>query len=113
MKIDHVVPKPHSRLQFSLRFRKFVPKENGCYILTTFDNQVLYFGLTMNLYERFAQHWNTKSKREQTVAGRAFWFYYLICAEKDLARIERTWMNEYLELHGVLPILNRVYSPVR
>ena len=113
MKVDRLVPRAVARLQFSLRFRKFVPRDKGCYALATFDNHVLYVGLTENLHERFAQHCNTKSKREPTTIGRAFWFYYLVCAEKDLCRIERTWMNQYMEIHGILPILNRVNSPIR
>ena len=113
MRIDRLVPKAPHRIQFHLRFRKFVPREAGCYALATFDNQVVYVGLSDNLYERFAQHWDTKGKREPTTIGRAFWFYYLMCAQKDLCRIERTWMNQYLELHGMLPVLNKVNSPIR
>lgn len=113
MKVERLFPKTIHRLQFGLRFRKFVPREPGCYVLASFDDHVLYVGLTDNLFRRFAEHWDTKIKRAPTSVGRAFWFYYLKCAAKDLCRIERTWINQYVELHGVLPLLNKVNSPVR
>ena len=113
MKVDRLVPKTSHRLQFHLRFQKFIPGVPGCYALTSFDDYVLYVGLTKNLQRRFIQHWDSSAKRGATNFGRAFWFYFLSCAEKDLFRIERTWINEYMEIHGELPILNRVNSPVR
>lgn len=113
MKIQQLIPAVTQRIQFGLRFRKFVPRETGCYALTTFDNHILYVGLTDSLYRRFNEHWDSKDKRLPNKLGRAFWFYYLTCPEKVLCRIERTWMNQHVELHGVRPILNKVDSPVR
>jgi predicted GIY-YIG superfamily endonuclease len=112
MKVKQLVPAANKRVQFNLRFRKFVPQETGCYVLATFEDEVLYIGLTNNLYQRFFQHRDNKEKRNPVSARRAFWFYYLTCAEKEAYRIERTWLNEHVELHGSLPILNKINSPV-
>jgi predicted GIY-YIG superfamily endonuclease len=113
MKAKQLVPKVDNRVQFSLKYRKFVPKETGCYVLTAFDDEVLYIGLTDNLYRRFAEHRDNREKRDPTSRGVAFWFYYLACAEKEIYRIERSWLNQHVELHGELPVLNKVNSPVR
>jgi predicted GIY-YIG superfamily endonuclease len=113
MKVEQLIPQPAKRVQFSLKWRKFVPKETGCYILATFDDDVLYVGLSDNLNRRFGQHRDNKEKRKPTGQGRAFWFYYLRCDEKEMCRVERTWLNEHIEVHGELPVLNRVSSPVR
>lgn len=113
MKVNQLVPTVELRKQFNLKERKFVPKESGCYILATFDNEILYIGLTDNLNRRFAEHRNTKEKRHPTSQGKAFWFYYLTCKENETYRLERTWINIYTGFHGVLPVLNKVNSPIR
>jgi predicted GIY-YIG superfamily endonuclease len=113
MKVNQLIPVVENRVQFSFKAHKFVPAESGCYVLTNFDNEVLYIGLTDNLHRRFAEHRDTKEKRQETSQGTAFWFYYLPYEEKEVNRLERTWLNLYMESHGVLPILNKVYSPVR
>jgi hypothetical protein len=113
MNINLLIPKVDLRLQFSLGCHKFVPKEAGCYVLTTFDGTILYIGLTDNLYRRFSEHRNSKDKNHQTAHGTAFWFYYLICEESKINLIERTWLNSHATEAGLLPILNKVNSPVR
>lgn len=113
MKIQQLIPAVEKRFEFTLKFRKFVPQSIGCYVLTTFDGEILYIGLTDNLNRRFFEHRETKEKRTPTPNGKTFWFYCLTCEEKETFRIERTWLNQYLEVHGVLPVLNKIYSPVR
>lgn len=113
MKVSQLIPSVDNRHQFSLRFHKFIPDEAGCYVLATFDDEVLYVGLTDDLHRRFREHRDTKKKRDPTAHGRAFWFYYLTCETTETRRIERTWLNQHVELHGVLPVLNKCNSPVR
>jgi excinuclease UvrABC nuclease subunit len=113
MKVNQLVPTVELRVKFNFSDHKFVPKESGCYVLATFDNEVLYIGLTDNLNRRFAEHRDNKEKRQQTSQGSAFWFYYLLYNEKEIDRLERTWINIHTEIHGVMPILNKVNSPVR
>jgi len=113
MNVDELLPTISNRIQFSLRYRKFAPNTPGCYVLTTFDGNVLYVGLTNNLYRRFSQHRDVKEKCDATTQGIAFWFYYLPAAEKEIHRIERGWLNQYQAVHGEFPILNKVSSPVK
>lgn len=113
MNVDQLVPKVSDRTQFNLKHRKFVPKQAGCYVLTTFDGVVLYAGLTDNLNRRFGEHRDTKEKRASTAHGLAFWFYYLASEIGEINRIERAWLNHHVSLHETLPILNKVASPVR
>ncbi len=82
------------------------------YLITTFDDEILYIGLTDNLQRRFGEHSGNKEKNNSTKQGRAFWFYYMMCAEKELCKIERTWLNQYEIIHGNLPVLNKVSSPI-
>lgn len=113
MKVAQLIPSANERLQFNLKMLKFVPKVSGCYVLSTVDDDVLYVGLTDNLYRRFSEHRDNKEKNQQTAQGIAFWFYYIQCEKIEINRIERTWLNIHTEIHGVLPLLNKVYSPVR
>jgi hypothetical protein len=89
-----------------------VPADVGCYVLSTFENDVLYVGLTNNLQRRFSEHRDNAEKCEPTPLGMAFWFHFLTCADNETYRIERSWLNEYVELHGELPTLNKMNSPV-
>ena len=113
MRINQLVPQLDKQVEFSLRYRRFIPKEAGCYALAAYNDEVLYLGLTEDLHRRFAQHRNGKEKCSKTPQGTAFWFYYLTCPMKELNRIERSWLNQHEELHGVWPVLNKVFSPVR
>ncbi len=112
MTVNNLIPQPQSRVRFSLSNWKLVPKSSGCYALTTFDGVILYLGLSENLHRRFSEHRDTDAKRLPTQSGLATWFYYLLCDSEQLNRVERTWLNEYVTEHGVLPVLNKINSPV-
>ena len=112
MNVTELVPVVNCRVRFSLRYRKFVPNDAGCYALAAFNGDVLYVGLTDNLCRRFAQHRDSKVKRSETPRGGAFWFYYLTCGVKQTYCIERTWINQHVEFHGAFPVLNGINSPV-
>lgn len=112
MNVSELTPAVVKRVAFSLRERKFVPKEAGCYVLATFEGTILYVGLSVNLNDRFIAHRNNDEKREQTDFGRAFWFYYISLPEHDLTRVERSWQNQHMVQDAALPPLNRVASPI-
>ena len=109
MKISELSPRPMSKESFRRATMRFVSEHSGCYALTTFDEDILYVGLARNLRRRFGQHLDTPEKVVATEQGRAIWFFWLEC--KELERVERSWMNAYASRHGVLPVLNKVYSP--
>ena len=113
MNIQQLIPTVREKLQFTWEFHRFMPEISGCYVLTTFDGTVLYAGLTNNLKRRFGEHRDSDDKSGLTEQGRAFWFYYLPCAEVELNRTERSWLNQHITEHGALPILNKMNSPVR
>ncbi len=87
---------------------RFVPDESGCYVLATFDEDVLYVGLATNLSRRMGQHLDSPEKVNATSLGRAVWFFWVRCDE--LNKVERTWMNMYAQHHGTFPVLNKIYS---
>ena len=106
MKIGDLRPAVSLRERFHLSCRLLVPTDAGCYVLTSFDGEVLYVGLAKCLATRFEQHCNDGDKRRVVSGFKAAWFYYLRCSETELARLERGWMSEYLDVHGALPPLN-------
>jgi len=112
MKIDELIPKPTDKVQFKLSSFKTVPQENGSYVLTTFEDDILYIGLATNLYSRFQQHLDNPEKTNPTSEGKAIWFYFLTFDPKNLPKLERTWLNQFINKHGQLPILNKINSPV-
>ena len=112
MKIDELIPPPKDKVYFKLSSFKFIPKEAGCYVLTTFDNHILYIGLSDNLFERFQQHLGNSEKTNPTKEGKAIWFYYLRYDSRNLEKLERSWIIQYENIHGRLPILNDVSSPI-
>lgn len=112
MMVCQLIPRPEERLRFTLKSLKFAPASDGCYVLATFSGEILYVGLTDDLHRRFREHRDDSEKCKVTDVGAAFWFYYLLSTPAEVARIERTWMNEHMEAHGTLPVLNKAYSPV-
>ena len=112
MKVDELTPKPLDKVQFKLIAYKSVPKVNGCYVLTTFENDILYIGLAIDLHNRFKQHLDSPKKKNPTIDGKVIWFYYATFDPKNLPKLERTWLNQFTIAHGRRPILNKVDSPV-
>ena len=112
MKIEELIPQPKNKMQFKLASFKLVPKVAGCYLLTTFDHDILYIGLSENLYERFQQHLNNSEKTNPTIDGKAIWFYFTIYDPKNLPILERTWLNQFNNKHSRRPILNKADSPI-
>lgn len=112
MKIDELIPKPVEKVQFKLAYFKSVPHSNGCYILSTFENDILYIGLAINLNNRFKQHLENPEKTNPTLEGKAIWFYFTTFDPINLPKLERTWLNQFANVHGRLPILNKVNSPI-
>jgi len=112
MNVSDLSPAVSNKAQFTYEFHKFVPPAAGCYVLATFDGHILYVGLTDNLHRRFAEHRETKAKCALTSQGAAVWFYYLLMSKAEIHRTERTWLNSHADAHGVLPILNKINSPI-
>lgn len=110
MTIDKLVPLPTERATFKHSSLRFVPKVAGCYVLTTFDNVVLYIGQAASIRRRMNDHLNDPRKTELTPHGRAFFFYWL--EYNDVGKLERTWLNIHGEYEPRYPILNSVNSPV-
>lgn len=112
MKVSLLKPTLSSRVLFRRTSGLYLPANSGCYVLTTFDDSILYVGLTRNLRRRFENHLDTEQKVSPTVAGRAFWFLYLPCEENRLQLFERSWLEQYRNVEGILPIFNKISSPV-
>lgn len=112
MKINELIPLPKEKVSFKLASFKSVPNKTGCYVLTTFDDDILYIGLSDNLFNRFQQHLDNPDKTNPTKEGKAFWFYFADYDPKNLPKLERTWLNQFTSKHGRRPILNKVDSPV-
>jgi excinuclease UvrABC nuclease subunit len=113
MNVSQLTPLPKQQVVFSLASVKYLPNVAGCYVLTNFSGEILYVGLTINLFQRFKQHRETSGKCLPTNLGRAHWFYFVTAGETEINAIERGWQNQYSAIHGALPILNKIDSPVR
>jgi excinuclease UvrABC nuclease subunit len=112
MKIEDLSPFPTNKVRFNLGSFKIVPKRSGCYVLTSFDNNILYIGLAINLNSRLIQHLDSPDKTKPTIEGKAIWFYYLEYSDTNLPKLERSWLNQFSSIHGTRPILNKVDSPI-
>ena len=110
MNVQRLKPWPDHRENFRRDRQRFLPETAGCYVLATFQDVVLYVGLTKDLCRRFGNHLDDPKKTSMTKNGRAFFFYWIECS--DLEKVERTWQNECEIVDGSLPILNILKSPV-
>ena len=112
MNVNELIPKPAFKVQFKLSNYIFIPKEAGCYILATFDNDIIYVGASDSLFYRFQQHLNNAEKANPNHEGKAIWFYYKSYDSVNLPTLERTWINQFVMNHGKFPMLNKINSPV-
>jgi hypothetical protein len=112
MKIEELIPCPSIKFTFAYNAYKYVPKISGCYVLAAFDDNIIYIGLSNNLYKRFQQHLESHEKTGITQYGKAVWFYCLEFDANNLPKLERTWLNQYETIHGNKPILNNISSPL-
>lgn len=81
--------------------------------MCSFDEQVLYVGLTDDLKRRFDEHVADERKHVVVDDVRVFWFYWIPAPLTAIARIERGWQNQYAAQHGRLPPMNKIQSPIR
>ena len=109
MNIERLRPLPLFKEAFSLSREKYIIDKSGCYVLTTFPGTILYIGLAKNLRRRMHDHLNSPEKTNVTPLGRAIYFHWI--ESEALNKLERTWLNIHLENDGVLPIMNKIYSP--
>jgi len=109
MNVESLVPRPTGCEPFKRNRERFIPEKPGCYVLTTFTKEVLYVGLADNLRRRMNDHLDSPTKTGETKLGRAVLFHWI--ESVDTNKIERTWMNIHIQNEGILPLLNRMYSP--
>jgi hypothetical protein len=113
MKIEKLSPFPEDRELFAWSHHARVPAQAGCYVLTTFSGDVLYVGLAKsNIRDRMGAHLDTDEKRSLGTLGVAYWFYYLLGDSKEVAAIERGWINQSILETGLRPPLNKIDSPI-
>ncbi|MBX3491777.1 MAG: GIY-YIG nuclease family protein [Parvibaculum sp.] len=111
MIVDKLSPTPTQSETFRRSRLRFVPAVPGCYVLVTPSKEVLYLGLSKDLRSRMNSHLENEQKTAQTRIGRATLFYWF--ETTDMERVERSWMNVHFQHEGMLPILNRIYSPTQ
>ncbi len=112
MNISELSPLPNNKISFRLCEYSKIPKECGCYVLSSLEGEIFYIGLSNNIHRRFQEHLESSEKTSKTAFGKAIWFSYLLCDKLNLEKLERTWLNEYQAKHGKLPIWNKVQSPI-
>lgn len=109
MNVDKLIPATSQWEPFTLSKSKFIPNVAGCYVLTSFEEIVLYVGLATDLRRRFIQHLGNPEKKGVSGGGRATKFHWV--ETSDINRVERTWLNIHVHHEGRYPTLNKVYSP--
>lgn len=109
MKVSALTPSPANHEPFKRSRARFIPESSGCYVLATFEQSILYIGLTNNLRRRITEHLDSPAKTLPTPGGRAVLVYWI--ENSDINKIERTWLNIHIQHEGTLPSLNKIYSP--
>ena len=113
MRVERLFPAPDQRTRFAWSHHITVPDQSGCYVLATYDGDVLYVGLsTTSIRNRMGFHLDTPSKRSGSDLGVPFWFFYTGRPATEVGPIERGWMNQSILEDGQIPPLNQVFSPI-
>ncbi len=66
MKLTSLTPLPDKVEPFHRRRERFIPSAAGCYVLTTFEGEVLYVGLAVNLRRRMNDHLDAGENQPDT-----------------------------------------------
>ena len=111
MIVSLLIPTVDKQLEFSYADLYAAPEESGCYVITAFNDTILYIGQSQNIHKRMEQHLGNNVKRRKTPWGVAFWLYYKLCDERDLGSLEKGWVNKHIIKEGKLPFFNKVRPP--
>ncbi|MYD53444.1 MAG: hypothetical protein F4W96_03950 [Chloroflexi bacterium] len=107
-----LAPQPTQRIPFQRRHLARVPANSGCYVLSTFDETVVYIGKAQDLRRRVGTHLGDRSKREVSDRGVAVWLDFRLTAVAELGQLESAWVEQYkLEEGGRLPPFNEINPP--
>ena len=88
-------------------------KVSGCYALCNYEGTIMYIGQSLNLQNRMNQHLGDNEKTTTQSVGKIFWFYYSIVTNNQLLnQIEGSWVIQYKNKEGDIPILNKIMPPL-
>ena len=108
---DKIKPKIENTIEFEFSKLNKAPETYGCYIISNFDNEIMYIGKATSLRNRMAGHLDTPEKNIKTRLGKAYWFSYKMCNDEfEISRLEKGWLNEYELKTGELPIFNKIHA---
>ena len=108
MKVTELRTKPSGMVAFILRSQKRVPEKEGCYILASPADDILYIGQTVNLRRRMGDHRKDRKKTDpgNGIYPRKFFWLESVTSEK----LENEWITNYRAIEGKLPPLNKVQA---
>ena len=115
MKVSELDPQPVEKIQFDgWQQRVAAPPESGCYVITTFHDDILYIGQSVRIDSRMKDHLEDNRKRQRAAGGVAYWLYYFVCESTDeLNDLERGWVLQHMAREGgSKPPFNKVMPPV-
>ncbi len=112
MNINKLTPAPQGKVKFDLSMHYKVPQESGCYVITTYEEDILYIGKAVNIHKRFKKHLDSPEKTSLTPKGQAIWFHWLEWDKTKLNALEGGWANFYKAAEGERPIMNLIDPPV-
>ena len=96
-----------NRVPFKLSEAVRVHEAPGCYVLSNFNDEVIYIGQSVNLFRRMQEHLNDPRMTAMTRLGFVSWFCYELWGRDEIADIESDMLFNYQQIEGRLPPLNR------
>ena len=108
MKALELYPKCTSKAHFHYLNIGELPAAPGCYVLASYEEDILYIGKSKDIRRRIGEHLDDSSKTGMTPLGRASWVFYLRADAHNIDILERGWANEHELREGVLPVLNKI-----
>jgi excinuclease UvrABC nuclease subunit len=112
MKVSELQPRPLKNILFQRNQYLLVPALSGCYVLANTADAILYIGQTLKINQRFQQHLNSPEKIQPTREGIAWKFWFLEYDSKKLSFLENSWLQEFLQKEGRLPLGNKIQAPL-
>lgn len=104
---------PLKKVYFEYSQLKCLPQALACYVLSSYDQEIIYIGQAEKLRQRLLQHFDSSKLTEITKFGKIFCAYYIELTElNEINTTERGWLIMHELETGSLPPLNKIHSPV-
>lgn len=106
MQVGHLQIALSGRTYFQPESLHLVPNHPGCYVLSDWNDEILYIGKTNSLHRRMGEHLNNAQQGGFTYWNNVVWFDYVLLYFHQIDQTEQALLTQHQQQTGTYPVLN-------